>query len=171
MSYSSAALATFDNMLGTLDHLAGKARDHGCADPLLNDAKLADDMFPLETQFRIAINQVYLALNRVWSMQIPLDEAAYAGFAEIRAAISAARARVSEARGIEAAPSDGTIDMTLPNGMRFVMQAHEYVRDWTMPNFYFHVTTAYGLLRREGVTLGKIDFMGFMLQYAKRDEA
>ncbi|ANY18984.1 hypothetical protein A6F68_00449 [Tsuneonella dongtanensis] len=167
MSYSTAAIATFNNVLGTLDHLAAKAEAAGLPDNLLADAKLADDMFPLETQFRIAINQAYMGLGRVWGMDIPLDEAAYATFAEVRERLAAARDRITEAEEREAAPSDAEIDMTLPNGMRFVMQAHEYLRDWTMPNVYFHASTAYGLLRREGLALGKVDFMGFLLRYAK----
>ncbi len=170
MSYSSAALATFANLLGTLDHVAGKAQTAGLGDNLLAEAKLAEDMFPLETQFRIAINQVYMALNRVWGMDLSLDETAYAGFAEVRERLAEASARVAEAHAIEAPPAGQEIDMTLPNGMRFVMQAHEYLRDWTMPNFYFHAATAYGLLRREGLGLGKADFMGFMMRYARAPE-
>ena len=166
MSYSSAALATFDNLLGTLDHLAAKAAAAGTPDALLAEAKLADDMFPLETQFRIAINQVYMGLNRAWGTDIPLDEAPYASFAEVRKRMALAKGLVAGARQRDAIPADGEVDMTLPNGMRFVMQAHEYLRDWTMPNLYFHTTTAYALLRREGLELGKIDFLGFVGRYA-----
>ena len=171
MSYAAAALATFANMLGTLDHLAEKAQKAGFGDGLLAGARLAEDMFPLETQFRIAINQAYMALNRIWGMDIPLDETAYATFAEVRERLAAAKAQVAGAHTVEAPPAGQEIDMTLPNGMRFVMQAHEYLRDWTMPNFYFHSGTAYGLLRREGVDLGKADFMGFMKRYARAPEA
>lgn len=158
-------------MLGTLDHLAAKAVEAGLPDRLLAEAKLAEDMFPLETQFRIAINQVYMGLGRAWGMDIAHDETPYATFAEVRERLAAAKARVAEAGGREAVPSDAEIDVTLPNGMRFVMAAHEYLRDWTMPNFYFHATTAYALLRREGLALGKVDFMGFLLRYAKPAEA
>lgn len=167
MSYATAALATFDNMLGTLDHLAGKAQAAGLGDSVLGDAKLAEDMFPLESQFRIAINQVYLALPRIWGVEVPLDETPYAGWAEVREKIAAAKSHVAAARNKDAVASDAEIDMTLPNGMRFVMAAHEYLRDWTMPNFYFHATTAYALLRRDGLELGKVDFLGFIIRYAK----
>lgn len=166
MSYSSAALATFDNLLGTLDHLTGRAMKAGMADSLLAETKLAPDMYPLETQFRIAVNQVLLALGRVWSMDLPLDETPYATWAEVRARIAAAKARVAEAHGRDALPAEAEVDVTLPNDMRFVCQAHEHIRDWTMPNFYFHAATAYGLLRGEGLDLGKADFLGFMLRHA-----
>lgn len=166
MSYSSAALATYDNVLGTLDHVAGRAEKAGIADERLASAKLAEDMFPLETQFRIAINQVYLSLNRVWAMDIPLEETPYTTFSEVRGALAAARARIADARQGEAAPHETIVDMTLPNGMAFRLAAHELVRDWTMPNLYFHASTAYGLLRKDGVNLGKRDFLPYMLQYA-----
>jgi hypothetical protein len=170
MSYSSAALATFDNFLGTLDHLAAKAEKAGLDHALLGEAKLADDMFPLETQFRIAINQVYLALNRLWLTDIALIETPFSGFGEVREAIAAAKSEVAAAGSLEAMSADAVQDMTLPNGMHFRMAAHELLRDWTMPNFYFHATTAYALLRREGLDLGKIDFLGFMQRYAVRPE-
>ena len=171
MDYAASALATFDNMLGTLDHLAKKALDAGLEDEMLASAKLADDMFPLETQFRIAVNQVILALGRVWAMDIPLDETAYESFAAARERLAQARARVAEAKTHDAASADTPVDYTLPNGMRFVMSSEEYLRDWTMPNFYFHASTAYGLLRREGLALGKADFMTFMMRYARPAES
>ena len=138
MTYAADALATFDNVLGTLDHLAAKAQGAGFADDMLGTAKLADDMFPLETQFRIAINQVLMALGRVWAMEIPLDETAYDGFVAVRAQLGATRGHCATAKSREAAPADTPVDYTLPNGMRFVMSSAEYIRDWTLPNFYFH---------------------------------
>ena len=171
MTYAKSALATFANVLGTLDHLAAKAQGAGFADDMLASAKLADDMFPLETQFRIAVNQVLLALGRVWAMEIPLDETAYDSFVAVRAQIGAARGHCAAAKGREAAPADAPVDYTLPNGMRFVMSSEEYLRDWTLPNFYFHAATAYGLLRREGLELGKADFMTFMTRYARPVES
>ena len=63
MQYAAFASQTFDNMLGTLDHLLAKAIEADMSDAVL-DARLADDMFPLELQFRVAINQARLALQR-----------------------------------------------------------------------------------------------------------
>ena len=170
MSYATSALATYDNILTTLDHLASKAQDAGFNDAVLVDAKLAEDMFPLETQFRIAINQVLLALGRVWSMDIPLDETPYGSFATVRERLAECRAKVAEAKDRDAAAADSKVDYTLPNNMRFVMTSEEYIRDWMMPNFYFHAATAYGLLRREGLEIGKRDFLPFMMRYARPPE-
>jgi hypothetical protein len=54
--------------------------------------------------------------------------------------------------------------------MRFVMTAAQYMRDWILPNFYFHATTAYALLRQSGLPLGKIDFLAHMMRYARAPE-
>lgn len=59
------------------------------------------------------------------------------------------------------------VDYTRPNGMRCVMSATQYLRDWTMPNFYFHACIGYALLRRGTLNLGKVDFLTFMSRYAR----
>lgn len=64
MSYATAALATWGNMLGTLDHLVEKACEHEQGEALLQ-ARLAEDMFPLHTQIRFTLDQVSVALNRL----------------------------------------------------------------------------------------------------------
>ena len=64
--------------------------------------------------------------------------------------------------------ADSTTVMDLPNGIQFTMTLAEYVRDWAMPNFYFHLTTAYAILRHEGVELGKADFVPHMFKYATK---
>lgn len=170
MSYAPFALTTFRNMLGTLDHLVGKAEDAGLTDEILS-AKLAEDMFPLELQVRIAINQVLLALNQVGGQTAPLERTAYGSLSEVRERISAVRAQVDDANPDAWALSDGTVDLTLPNGVRFVMTAEEDIRDWILPNFYFHVAMAYALLRHAGVEIGKMDFIPHMARHRAVPEA
>jgi hypothetical protein len=164
MSYVESTRTTFTNMLGTLDHLVTKAQDAGMADDVLGE-KLAEDMFPLELQFRVAINQVLLALNQVARTSLPLEEAAYRSLAEVRARIAVARSHVDRSDPMEWAGSDDPVDLTLPNGVRFVMSAEADIRDWIIPNFYFHVTMAYGLLRHAGLSLGKMDFLPHMARH------
>lgn len=170
MNYAEGAIATFTDMLGTLDTILGQAEAAGMGDAVLT-SKLAEDMFPLETQVRIAVNQIILAFGRVCASEIPLDEAPYATLVEARERVATMRAAVIAARDAAWLPADAPIDFTLPNDMRFVMSAAEYLRDWTMPNFYFHVTMAYALLRREGLALGKLQFMGHMARYARPADA
>lgn len=161
MSYAHSTLATFANMLGTLDHLVGKAQDAGLADDVLA-LKLTDDMFPLELQFRVAINQVLLALNQAGGKTVPLEESPYLSLSKVRERIAAIRSIIDQAGPEGWAEADAVVDLTLPNGVRFVMSAEEDIRDWIMPNFYFHVTMAYALLRNAGLGLGKMDFLPHM---------
>lgn len=170
MTYSRSACATFDNMFGTLQNLVAKAQAAGMGDDVL-EAKLAEDMFPLESQFRVAINQVATALNRLCGSEIGLDEEAYISFAQIAERLTAIRAQIAGAGEEDWPAHDTEVDFTLPNGMRFVMTANEYIRDWTLPNFYFHTSLAYGLLRAHGLSIGKADFIPHMLKYAKAPAA
>lgn len=164
MSYASFALATFENLLATLDGLAEKAIHAGVDDDALR-SRLASDMFPLELQFRVAINQVLLAFQQVGKTNPPLEETAYSTFAEVRERIAAVRERIAAARSEDWEAADAAVDLTLPNGVRFHMSAEQDIRDWILPNFYFHVSMAYALLRREGLTIGKMDFLPHMARY------
>jgi hypothetical protein len=161
MSYARSAQSVFANMLGTLDHLVGKAQEAGMADNVLAE-KLTEGMFPLELQFRVALNQVLLALNQVAGRQIPLEEAPYQSLAEVRDRIAAVRSQIDQVDPVEWANPDAVVDLTLPNGVRFLMSSEEDIRDWIMPNFYFHVTMAYALLRNAGLAVGKMDFLPHM---------
>lgn len=164
MSYASSARMTFINMLGTLDHLVGKAVDAQLGEEVLA-AKLTDDMFPLELQFRVALNQVLLALNQVGGRSLPLEEAPYQSFAEVRDRIAVVRSYIGETEPAEWQDAKATVDLTLPNGVRFLMSSEEDIQDWIMPNFYFHVTMAYALLRTAGLAIGKMDFIPHMARY------
>jgi hypothetical protein len=164
MSYACSAHAVFANMLGTLDHLLAKAQQAAMPDEVLG-AKLTEDMFSLELQFRVALNQVLLALNQVGGQTVPLEATPYASLAEVRERIAAVRARLDQAHLTDWTEPDQIVNLTLPNGVCFSMSADEDIRDWIMPNFYFHVTMAYALLRHAGLSVGKMDFMPHMDQY------
>jgi len=167
MSYATAALATYANMLGTLDHIVTKAEAHQKGEALLG-ARLAEDMFPLHTQIRFTLDQVVTALSRLGDAGAAADDSDITSFAEARARIAAAREMVANADPIIWPPSSVLVEFTLPNGMSFAMEAHEYCRDWAIPQFYFHLMAAYAILRAEGVPLGKIDYVGYMMRYMKQ---
>jgi hypothetical protein len=163
VAYDTFALATFDNMLGTLDHLVERALAAGLGDEVLA-TKLADDMFPLELQFRVAINQPLLALQQVCGRPERLHEEPYGSLRAVRDAIAVVRARLKESKAAWPA-ANGPVDLTLPNGVRFAMSREEDIRDWLLPNFYFHVTMAYALLRGAGLEIGKMDFLPHMARH------
>jgi hypothetical protein len=167
MSYATAALATYANMLGTLDHLVAKASAHAKGEALLQ-ARLAEDMFPLHTQIRFTIDQVVTALNRLGNRELASDDSDITSFAEARTRIAAAQALVAGTDPATWPAAGDTVEFTLPNGMGFVMQAHEYCRDWATPQFYFHLMAAYAILRMEGVAVGKIDYVGHMMKYLRQ---
>lgn len=167
MSYATAALATYATMLGTLDHIVTKAEAHEKGEALLQ-ARLAEDMFPLATQIRFTLDQVVTALNRLGHAGAASDDSEITGFADAHARIQAARELVANTDPATWPAAGDTVEFTLPNGMSFVMQAHEYCRDWATPQFYFHLMAAYAILRSEGVPLGKIDYVGHMMRYMKQ---
>lgn len=170
MPYATSARSVFVNMLGTLDHLVGKAQDAGMPDSVLAQ-QLTSDMFPLELQFRVALNQVLLALNQVAGRTVPLEETAYRSLTEVREGIARVRSQLDQANPAEWAAADTPVDLTLPNGVRFLMSSEEDIQDWIMPNFYFHVTMAYALLRNAGLAVGKMDFLPHMAQHRAPTEA
>lgn len=170
MSYATAALATYANMLGTLDNLVTKASAHDKGEALLQ-ARLAEDMFPLHTQIRFTLDQIVTALNRLGPVEHAADETDIASFAEARARIAKVQERVAATDPATWPASGDMVEFTLPNGMAFAMQAHEYCRDWATPQFYFHLMTAYAILRAEGLAIGKIDYVGYMLRYMKQPAA
>ncbi len=167
MSYATAALATYGNVLGTLDHLVAKAEAHEKGEALLQ-ARLVEDMFPLHTQIRFTIDQIVTALKRLGSLELVSDDSDITSFAEAHARIAAARAMVADTDPASWPASGDVVEFTLPNGMAFAMQAHEYCRDWATPQVYFHLMAAYAILRAEGLAVGKVDYVGYMMRYMKQ---
>jgi hypothetical protein len=170
MSYATAALATYANLLAALDTLVGKAQGHEQGDALLA-ARLAEDMFPLGTQIRFVCNMPGEALARLTGLDFTSREDDPATLAEARERIAAAKAMIAAADPAAWPPSDAGVEFTLPNGMTFAMQAHEYCRDWAMPQIHFHVMAAYTILRAEGLAVGKADYVGHMFKYLKQPAA
>lgn len=167
MSYATAALATYANALATLDTLVTKAENHEKGEALLA-ARLAEDMFPLSTQIRFTLDQVLTALKRLGDDGAAGDDSEITSFAQAHERIAAVRAAVAATDPARWPASGETVEFTLPNGMAFAMQAHEYCRDWAIPQVYFHLMAAYAILRAEGVAIGKIDYVGHMLRYLKQ---
>lgn len=151
-------------------------------EPLLT-ARLAADMFPLSTQICFACVQAQEGIFRLRqeafpaSIEVLLDAGRNA--AERPGSIDDARARIAETiRIVESAVADAphlaptaTIAHRLPLGMTFDLTAEQYVRDWALPQFYFHVMTAYAILRAQGIDLGKPDYVAHMFMYLRPSAA
>jgi hypothetical protein len=125
-------------------------------------------MFPLATQVRFSCTQGIQALTRLGATDAPelADDAT--DFAGLQAQIAETLAWLGtvDAATIDADPGRA-VGFDLPNGMAFDMTAATYVRDWAQPQYYFHLMTAYAILRHMGVPLGKADYVGYMLAYLR----
>lgn len=181
MSLTNLLVPTFTQMLKTLSSWLQKAEAQmpkADAEALLS-ARLAPDMFPLSTQVRFACLQVQEAIFRLRGEAFPesLAELVNEGrnASEWPGSLSDAQARIDETLaildGLDAdeldAGSDRLIAHKLPNGMIFDLTAEQYARDWTLPQFYFHLMTAYAILRSGKVELGKADYVQHMFQYLR----
>ncbi len=168
---------TYGQMLGTMASWLDKAEAQLGPDKAeaLLAARLAPDMFPLSTQIRFACVQALEGLYRLRGEAFPplvdelLDEGRNAG--ELPGTLAEARARLDETiAGVRALAADAVapdpeaaIELALPMGMIFDFTAEQYARDWALAQFYFHVMTAYSILRNKGLDLGKADYIGHLL--------
>lgn len=181
MQLTNLVVPTYKQMLKTLSGWLDKARAEmpdGGAEALLS-ARLAPDMFPLSTQVRFACVQAYEAVFRLGGRDFPasvtalLDEGRNAN--EHPGSIADAKARIDETIAFLDGVAPASLDAepqqplahALPNGIIFDLTAEQYARDWTLPQFYFHVMIAYAILRKEGVSLGKADYVAHMLGYLR----
>jgi hypothetical protein len=181
MTLLDILVPTYVQMLGALSAWLGKVDEERPGDeaqPLLI-ARLAPDMFPLSTQVSFACVQAQEGVFRLRqeafppSIEVLLEQGRNA--AERPGSIADARARIAATIGIVEAAAAGAsaidpktlIAHALPQGMIFDLTAEQYVRDWALPQFYFHVITAYAILRARGVELGKADYVAHMFAYLR----
>ena len=158
------------NMLGTLDGLLAKAAAHEKGEALLG-AKLADDMLPLSTQVRFLCNMPGEAMARLIGLDFTSREEDPKTLAEAREMVAACKSDIEGWSQQDFVGEDEQVELVIPNGMAFDLTAGEYVRDWAVPQFYFHATTAYAILRSEGLEIGKADFVGYMFKYLRQPAA
>jgi len=171
---------TYQHMLQTLSGLLDKAQQQmpDRAETLLA-ARLAPDMFPLATQVRFAAYQAQEAIFRLRGERVPewLDAIAAEGrnAGDAPGTIADAKERIDAALSYLADLSSDALDagavlpiaIELPGGMTFDLTGEQYARDWALPQFYFHVITAYAILRSQGVEIGKADYVPHMFGYLR----
>ena len=164
ITMSSASVPVFVSMLGNLQTWLDKADAHAQAkkfDPTVYlSARLAPDMLPLKTQIQIACDTAKFCVARLAGVDGPKFDDAEATLIELRERVSATVAFI---KSVPAAKIDGSEakEITVPRRSGpLMMQGEAYLKHYAMPNFYFHVTTTYALLRHNGVELGKMDFLG-----------
>ncbi|WP_010185678.1 DUF1993 domain-containing protein [Sphingomonas sp. PAMC 26605] len=181
MTLSDLLVPTYVQMLGAVSQWLAKAEAQqpaGEADALMA-ARLAPDMFPLSTQVRFACRQALEGVSRLSERDLPplsqilIDEGRNGG--ERPGTLADAQARIAETLSVIAAvtAADDAVDPgapiahALPSGMILDFTAEQYARDWALPQFYFHVGTAYSILRAQGIALGKADYAAHLLLYMR----
>jgi len=151
-------------MLRNLSALIDKAEVHCAAkkiDPVaLSTYRLYPDMFPFTRQVQIACDTAKGAVARLAGAEIPKYEDTEQTFAELKARIAKT---LDFIESVGAAKIDGSEDKEIVLAMRSGerrFKGMQYLLGHAYPNFYFHVTTAYAILRHNGVDVGKGDFIG-----------
>ena len=160
----SASVPVFVRMLGNVGTWLDKAEAHAAAKKFDSSvylaARLAPDMLPFPKQIQIACDAAKFCVARLAGSEAPKFEDSETSISELRERIAktvayvrsvpAAQIDGSDARNISVPRRDGSMTMT----------GEDYLRQFVLPNFYFHVTMTYALLRHCGVDLGKGDFLG-----------
>jgi uncharacterized protein len=164
ISMYHASVPRFVNILGNLSNILDKAQAHVDAKKLdiatLTTYRLFPDMLPMTTQVQIACDTAKGVVARLGGVEIPVYEDNEKTLADLKARIAKTIAFIQT---VTPAQIDGTEDKeivikrgdkeTRYKGMQFLL-GH------ALPNFYFHVTTTYNILRHNGIEIGKRDYLG-----------
>jgi uncharacterized protein len=165
ISMYNASVPIFVQFLTSMSAVLDKAAAHAEAkkiDPsVLLNTRLAPDMFPLVRQVRAATDHAINACGRLAGAELP-------SFANTEATIPELKERIAKTidflRTLEPGQIDGSEDaeikITFPSGATREFTGQSLLLNNSLPNFYFHCTTAYDILRHCGLELGKRDFMG-----------
>lgn len=164
ISMSSASLPVFQKALSNLDHLLDKAQafvDTKKCDPTaLTQYRLAPDMLPFTRQVLIACDAAKNCVGRLSGVDAPRFADDEQTLPELKARI---RKTLDYLATVNPASLDGTEerDITFPVGRDATrtMKGEAYLKHWAIPNLYFHITTAYAILRHNGVEVGKQDYL------------
>jgi uncharacterized protein len=164
LSLYQASAPRFANTLKNLSALLDKAQAHCEAkkiDPLaITSFRLFPDMFPLTRQVQIACDQAKGAVARLAGVEPPKHEDTEQSFADLQARIAKT---LDYVESVKAAQIDGSETREVVLKQRageLRLKGLEYLFNHAYPNFYFHLTTVYNILRHNGVELGKKDFVG-----------
>jgi hypothetical protein len=159
-----ASIPVFVRALGNLSAILDKAAAHAEGrkiDPaVLINARLAPDMFPLSRQVQSATDSAKGCGARLAVAEVPRYEDTESTFPELQARIAKTVALL-QSLGPELI--DGSEDRTITlklRGREVNFSGQNYLLNFALPNFFFHATTAYAILRHNGLEIGKTDFLG-----------
>ncbi len=155
-----ASVPVFARSLTDMAAWLDKALAAGGDEVTLMQARLAPDMRPFPAQIQFASDSAKGAVARLTGQEARAMADTEASFAELR---RRCQLTVDYVQSVPAAAFDGAEDrevlMKFPGGMGYRWTGRDYLTGFALPNFFFHVTTAYALLRANGVQLGKPDYL------------
>ena len=164
-SLYDTAVPVFNQMLGGLSGVLAKAQAHAEARKIEPDAllhsRLFPDMFSLLRQVRVACDFARSVSARLAGVEVPAYVDDEIGFADLQARITRTLAFIN---GLTTEQFEGSASREIvtqagtPKEKRFA--GRSYLLNYGLPHFYFHVTTAYNILRHNGVDVGKKDYIG-----------
>lgn len=148
--------AALTNMQAWLDKALGEGKDEAA----LMEARLAPDMRPFPAQFQMASDSAKGAVARLAGVDAPSMPDTEASFAELKVRC---QRTIDFIQSVDRSAFDGAedrqVELKFPNGYGYQFTGRNYLTAFALPNFFFHVTTAYALLRADGVSVGKPDFL------------
>ena len=164
ISMYQASIPQFTKMLTNLSNILKKgeafASAQGLDGKVLVEGQLAPDMFPLTKQVQIACDQVKNGMARIAGVEPPKFEDNETTLAELQDRIAKT---IAFANSLKPEQIDGTEAKEIKFSIKewsFKFVGEQYLLTWIIPNFYFHVTTTYAILRHQGVEVGKMDYLG-----------
>lgn len=164
LSMYQASVPAFGRVLAQLDAILDKAQNHAAArkiDPAaLLTARLYPDMFTCLKQVQIVTDFCKGASSRLAGREVPSWPDDEKTFGDLKARIERTRALMETFRPVDIDGSEMR-DITLKlSGASVKLKGQPYLVQFVLPNLYFHAATAYGILRHNGVEIGKMDFIG-----------
>jgi hypothetical protein len=172
-SLEGLARGTFVSMLGSLAGVLAKGAEHARAANLepatLVEGRLAPDMYTLRQQVQLACFHARDAFARLTGASPGTPEELGSSFDDLQSCIRATVAALEATPPAAFAGADArAVVMAVPGTeMVFDMSAEQFLRDWALPHFYFHVVTAYDVLRHAGVAIGKRDYASHVGRYLR----
>jgi uncharacterized protein len=162
-SMYNASITPLKRTLNNLAHILKKgeayADDKKIEHSVLLNARLFPDMYPLTRQVQIATDMSKGAAARLAGLEVPKYDDNETTFAELQARVAKTIAFIDSVSATQLEGSE-TKSVTIPvRKVEMTFTGEDYLLKWVMPNVYFHVTTAYNILRHNGVELGKADFL------------
>jgi len=165
MSLYDATVPPFLQILGALSGLLTKAEAHCAAKNIkpevLLSARLYPDMLPLTKQVQMVCDFAAKGCARLTHGEVPSTPDTETSFAELRQRLASTIAYV---QGYKPEQFEGTEarEVKFPAGpdRTMTLKGQQFLSHFTLPNFYFHAATAHGILRHNGVEIGKRDFLG-----------